>query len=490
MIQEEAQRRSRLQTIREAGINPYPSKAQRNETVMSFLGGFETLNKNGTVVILSGRIRAIRKHGGLTFVNLQDETGNLQVVLMKDSFGEEAYAWFHNVMDVGDFVQVTGSTFVTKKEESSLQAQNVILLTKSLLPLPEKWHGLSDVEVRYRKRYLDLLANPSINNIFRIRALIVKTMREYLDRNGFVEVETPVLQMIPGGASAKPFITHHEALHQDMYLRIAPELFLKRCIVGGFERVYEVARCFRNEGVDHAHNPEFTQIEGYLAYADYQELMTFLERMVVEVIESCGLDPKAVPFQGDVLDFSTPWERITFRDAVLKYAQIDIEDYHSRDEFAAIAIKLGVPVDKSDGQMTIVDNIYKHFVRPNVLQPTFIHDHPVEISPLAKRKESDPRYAEMFQLIFGKGQENMKAYSELNDPIDQEARFAEQDQARKGGDENAQFGDLDFVEALKYGMPPTAGFGIGIDRLTALLTDSHSIKEVILFPALRQQMEE
>ena len=282
-------------------------------------------------------------------------------------------------------------------------------------------------------------------------------------------------------------MTHHNALELDMYLRIAPELYLKRCIVGGYERVYEMARCFRNEGVDHLHNPEFTQVEGYAAYMDYEELMNFLEGMMIEVLKACGLHPSAVPFQGDTLDFSTPWPRVKFRDVILEHTNIDIDAFKTRDDIAKAAIKNGVPVQPTDSQMTIVDNIYKTHVRPKIIQPTYLIDYPAEISPLAKRKASNPRVVEMFQLVYGRGVENIKAFSELNDPIDQEFRFKEQEASRAKGDEEAQFGDEDFVTALKHGMPPTAGFGMGIDRLMMLLTDSHSLKEVILFPTLRPE---
>jgi lysyl-tRNA synthetase, class II len=490
MIGEEAQRRARLQKLREAGHNPYPSCSERDLTTVEFLAQFDALEKSKEPKRLVGRVRAFRKHGGLTFMKIQDGAGSLQIVIMKDIVGEEQYAWLHQTTDVGDFVQVSGVPFVTKKGENSLQADEVKIISKALLPLPEKWHGLSDVEIRYRKRHLDLIANEHVRAIFKTRAKVLSTIRAYLDRHECMEVETPVLQAVPGGASARPFITHHNALDIDMYLRIAPELFLKRCVAGGYERVYEVARCFRNEGIDHAHNPEFTQVECYVAYMDYQELMVFVEKMVIEVIEACGLDAEKLAFKDMELNFKAPWQRMTFRDAVLKYAEIDIEEYEDRDMLAKVAMKKGVPVEKTDSLMSVLDNIYKHFVRPAIEQPTYIYDYPASITPLAKRKAEDPRYAEMFQLVFGKGEENIKAFSELNDPIDQEERFNEQTAAREAGDEEAQFGDDDFVEVLKNGMPPTAGFGIGIDRLVAMLTNSHSIKEVILFPTLRPEREE
>jgi lysyl-tRNA synthetase, class II len=487
MINEEKDRRDRLQKLIDAGVNPYPAQSTKTHSSEEFMDSFDDLLKSQKETTLSGRAKTIRKHGGLAFVNLLDDGSEVQLVLRKDNMGEEKYNFFHETSDMGDFFEATGVAYVTKKGQNSLDVTDIKILTKTLLPLPEKFHGLTDIEMRYRKRYLDLIANQDVRKKFETRAIILKTMRDYLDKNGFLEVETPILQAIPGGANAKPFKTHHNALDTEMYLRIAPELHLKRCVVGGLDRVYEVARCFRNEGIDHAHNPEFTQIEGYAAYMDYEELMTFFENMLTEVIEAVGLDVKAVPFQGHTLDFSTPLPRKTFNELMLEHAKMKVEDYESREEVAKFAMENKIQVDKTDSKTTLLDNIYKHFVRPNIIQPIYLIDHPVEMTPLAKRKESDPRHAEMFQLLYGGGVENVKAFSELNDPIDQEGRFNEQDEARESGDEEAQFSDHDFVDALKHGMPPTAGFGVGIDRLTATLTDSHSLKEVILFPTLKPE---
>lgn len=485
MIEEELVRRGRLERLRQSGVDPYPARASRTHTVKEFLSAFDALMASKDVVRVTGRMRTIRKHGGLTFMQLEDGSGVTQLALRRDHVGEETYAAFHDTADMGDFVEASGTAFTTKTGQQTLDVSAYRIITKALLPMPEKWHGLSDTEIRYRQRYLDLLANEQVRSIFLTRAAIVRTIRAFLDRNGFLEVDTPVLQAIPGGASAKPFITHHNALDADMYLRIAPELYLKRCLVGGFERVYEVARCFRNEGIDHSHNPEFTQVEGYVAYMDYEGLMNMLEELVREIIVACGLNPAAVPFKGESLDFSVAWPRVKFRDAILSRTNLDIEKFPERDAIAKEAVKLGVPVAPTDSHTTIIDNIYKHHVRPNIVQPTYLIDYPVEISPLAKRKTDDPRYVEMFQLVYGGGVENIKAFSELNDPIDQEDRFRQQMEARDKGDEEAQFGDDDYVTALKHGMPPTAGFGIGIDRLAATLTDSHNLKEVILFPTLK-----
>jgi lysyl-tRNA synthetase class 2 len=486
MIDEEAVRRGRLDKLRASGIDPYPARSERTHDVREFLKSFDALAEAGTPVSLCGRVKTKRKHGGLTFCQFEDGSGIVQIAFRKDKLGEDGYAFLHETLDNGDLLEVRGTAFRTKAGEQTLDTQQYRMLAKTLLPLPEKWHGLSDVETRYREREIDLIANKHVRNIFSTRAAILRSMRSYLDEHGFLEVETPVLQSVPGGASAKPFMTHHNALDADMYLRIAPELYLKRCVVGGLERVYEVARCFRNEGIDHAHNPEFTQIEGYAAYMDYVQLMTFIEAMLQHVIRSCGLDPAAVPFQGQMLDFSKI-TRQTFRDAVLAHAKIDIETLTSRDAASKAAVKMGVPVQPSDGISTIIDNIYKHHVRPKIVQPTYLMDYPAEMTPLAKRKTENPGYVEMFQLVYGGGVENVKAFTELNDPIDQEQRFAEQESARERGDEEAQFGDKEYVRALKHGLPPTAGFGIGIDRLTATLTDSHNLKEVILFPTLRPE---
>lgn len=490
MIEEEAARRARGELLRQRGIDPYPAKCERSLRVGDFIADFEEYKKSQSVETLVGRIITLRKHGGLTFLTVEEDSHRLQFVIRKDGVGEEEYKFFHETTDLGDFIQAAGTAFVTKKEEKSLDVQSFRIIAKTLLPMPEKWHGLADVEVRYRQRHLDLLANPGVRNIFRVRATIIQTIRNFLDSRGFLQVETPVLQAIPGGANAAPFTTHHNALDIDLYLRIAPELYLKRCVVGGLDRVYEVARCFRNEGIDHSHNPEFTQIEGYIAYMDYEELMDLLEELVKEVVQEAGLDLAKVPFKTHELDFAKDFARISFRDAMLKYANIDIETLKNREAAAKIAIKNGVPVETKQGLGTIIDNIYKHLVRPKIIQPTFIYDYPAQLSPLAKKKADDPRYVEMFQLVYGAGEENLKSFSELNDPLDQEERFLEQQAAREAGDEEAQFADEDYVKALKHGLPPTAGFGIGIDRLTALLTNSHNIKEVILFPTLRPNNQE
>jgi len=486
-IEESAVRLERLHALVADGINPFPSASARTATVAMTLGRFDELVASGEAVTLTGRLRSVRGHGGAAFADLEDGSGKIQIHCKQDVLGAARYELFSTRLDIGDFLQVTGKAFLTRRGEKSLEAADLQILTKSLHPLPDKWHGLSDTEIRYRKRYLDLLANPEVRQIFRQRSLIVQAIRDFFHREGFMEVETPILQPIAGGATARPFITHHNALDIDLYLRIAPELYLKRLIVGGFERVFEVARCFRNEGIDHSHNPEFTQVEFYQAYADYRDLMSLTERLLPEIVaKACG-GKTSVTYEGHTVDFTAPYPRITFRDALLEYGGFDIEDYPDRAALAKLAESHGVPVETKDDRGSILDNLYKKFVRAKIINPTFVIDQPVEHSPLAKRRADDPRYVERFQLVLGAGVELVNAFSELNDPIDQRARFEEQEKLREKGDEEAQHLDEDFIEALSVGMPPTAGFGMGIDRLTAVLTGSHNLKEVILFPTLRPQ---
>jgi lysyl-tRNA synthetase class 2 len=356
------------------------------------------------------------------------------------------------------------------------------------LPLPEKWHGLTDTEVRYRKRYLDLLANPEVREIFAKRTLVVKTIRDFLDNEGFAEVETPILQPLAGGAAAKPFVTHHNALNFDMYLRVAPELYLKRLIVGGYEKVYEIARCFRNEGIDHSHNPEFTQVEFYWAYADYEDLMRMAERLLLAILEKTNKGSAKLEAEGTVLDFTPPFKRISLKEIVIDKTGIDIDEFNTEEKLRAAIKKRGLRVDVGNtyGYGETVEAIYKEYCRDTIVQPTFLTDYPAEMIPLAKRKKNDSTKIATFQLVV-KGMEVCKAYNELNDPIDQAERFKEQDKLRAKGAEEAQETDNDFIEALSYGMPPTAGFGMGIERLCLLLTGVHSVKETILFPTLRPE---
>lgn len=486
MFEERATRLERLQKIKAAGVNPYPSAVKRTHLSREVLNFFDELVKDESVVYLAGRIRSIRRHGRASFIHIEDSEGQIQLFFQSDAVGDANYEFFLDTLDIGDFIQASGVLFLTKTQEKTLRVRDLKIIAKALLPLPEKWHGLADIEIRFRKRYLDLVANPSVREIFKRRSLIIHLLRKFFDDRGFLEVETPVLHPIPGGALAKPFITHHNALDIDLYLRIAPELYLKRLIAGGFEKVYEIARCFRNEGIDAQHNPEFTQIEFYQAYANYNDLMKLTEELMPFLLSGLGLGLK-IKYNGQEIDFTPPYPRLIFRDALMKYAKIDIENYQDTATLLRAAKELGCEIKATVPRGKIIDELYKTFVRPQIWQPTFLINHPVELSPLAKKMESDHRYAERFQLVVGGGLELNNAFSELNDPIDQKERFEEQEEAHAAGEEEVQRMDEDFIESLEHGMPPTAGFGMGIDRLAALLTDSHNIKEVILFPTLRPE---
>ncbi len=477
---ERAVRLQRLQELRAAGVHAFPHTAARTHTTEQFLAAFHTPALTAT---LAGRLRALRRHGGSTFADLEDSTGRLQVFFSSRDL-PDVYDVLVERLDIGDFVQVTGTPFTTKAGQQSLQSTAVTLLAKALRPLPDKVHGLTDTEQRYRQRELDLLANAESRSVARSRSAMLQALREGFNEAGFLEVETPVLQSIAGGATAKPFTTHHNALNLDLYLRVAPELYLKRLIIGGIERVYEVARCFRNEGISPQHNPEFTQIEFYAAYWDYRQMMAFCEQLLVQVVTRVR---GSLQFEvdGKLLDFTAPLPRVSYVAAIRDATGVDVLEADAETLYAA-AKRLGADVAKNDGRGKLIDTLWKTAVRPNVHRPTFIVDYPVELSPLAKRKADDPRVVEVFQLVVA-GAEVIKAFTELNDPLDQAQRFAEQDALRDAGDEEAQGTDPTFVEALEYGMPPTAGAGIGIDRLAAILTGSHSLKEVILFPTLRPE---
>lgn len=472
-------RHHKLQELETAGHPGYPAHSERTHMVAEALAAAE-----GTMVTIAGRMYTKRDMGKIAFAHVQDASGRMQVALKKEEIDETLFSLFVKKIDAGDIVQFTGERFVTQKGEQSVLVKSWKLLSKSLLPLPEKWHGLSDVETRYRQRYLDLIANPDSMRIAMMRSNLVKALRNYFDALGFYEVETPVLQTLYGGALAKPFITHHNALDIPLYLRIAPELYLKRLIVGGFEKVYEIAKCFRNEGIDHNHNPEFTQIEFYWAYADYTMLMDLMEDLVPKLITAAGL-PLKFTTNGQEVDFTPPYARVSMRDLVKQYAKIDIEDYPDKASMLKKALELGVEVDDTLDRGTLVDEIYKKYARPYIVNPIFMIDHPVELSPLAKRKPDAPQYVERFQLLCVGGNELCNAFTELNDPIDQEARFKEQVENKEAGNEESMPYDEDFITALKHGMPPTGGLGMGIDRLIKLLSDSQNLKEVILFPTLK-----
>lgn len=479
-------RLARLTVIRDAGINPYPAEGKRTHTAEQFVAVFRDLLKSEQSVTVVGRILIIRKHGGMTFLSLEDGTGRIQIAVKKDDIGEAAYQEFHSRFDRGDFLQVTGVAYLTKTEEPTVLAQSYHLLSKALLPLPEKFHGLTDTEVRYRKRYLDLASNPEVRHIFKMRAAVVRAIREELNDEGFMEVDTPILQPIAGGAEAKPFVTHHNALNMDMYLRIAPELYLKRLLVGGFEKVFEIARCFRNEGISFQHNPEFTQVEGYIAYAGLEELIDHLERLVSACVKAATGGETKVKSEEDVLDFSSPIPRAEFYDLVLSKTGIDLHEHNTEESLRQEMKKHHFEEEGIVGFGGLADELWKKEVRPSIVQPTFVMHYPAAMKPLAKRSADDAELSSNVQMVV-KGQEILNAFSELNDPLEQRERFMEQEQLRERGREEAFSIDEDYLEALETAMPPAAGYGMGIDRLCAILAGTHNIKEVILFPTLKNE---
>lgn len=491
MTQEEIVRRERLEKMKTQGQDPYPSGSNRTHMLQEVMSGFEEFLANQTSVVCDGRVRLIRKHGGLTFVQLQDASRMMQLALHKDQIGEETYEQFHEFVDVGDIVEVTGVVFNTKKGEPTIDVKAFRIMAKSLMPLPEKFHGLTDVESRYRERELDLIMNADVRNRFIARSKVVSSMRHFLDDHAFMEVETPMLQPIPGGASAKPFITHHNALDADLYLRIAPELYLKRLIVGGFEKIYEIGRCFRNEGIDYAHNPEFTMLELYWAFADTESFISLLEDLLMTVIHD-AIDPLEDSLKNPEIQFVAPFPRITFREAILEASGIDIDRTLEPEGLITLCKEkqLGVDFTGCIGMGEYFDALWKHTARPKIVQPTWVFDYPTDLKPLTKAKESDPSKSACMQLVI-QGAEVVNAYyNELNNPIDQRNRFEEQQSLREKGSEEAQWMDEAFLNALEHGMPPTSGVGIGIDRLVAFLTNASNLKEVILFPTLKPKSVE
>ncbi|MEK9135341.1 MAG: lysine--tRNA ligase [Patescibacteria group bacterium] len=475
-------RLEKLKAIEKTGVLAYPEKTKRTHTISETLEDFAKLIKEEKEIILAGRIKSQRGHGGVTFLDIEDGSGKIQGLIKKDRVGEQSYQFFLDNFDIGDFVELRGILFTTKSGEKTLEAADYKILAKSLLPLPEKWHGLQDVEERFRKRYLDLIMNPEIREKFKLRSKIVKEVREFLEENGFLEVETPILQPLYGGATARPFKTHLNALDVDLYLRISPELYLKRLLVGGFEKVYEIGKCFRNEGLDRQHNPDFTMLEFYWAYADYKDLMIFAEELFSILLKKIFKSTK-INYQGKEIDFKTPWPRVEYNVLFKKYTKIDLDEINTEALREKAKEMLGIVVKGEKAE--IADEIYKKFCRPKIWQPTFIINHPLGSAPLAKQLERTPEKLARFQMVVAEGIELVNAFSELNNPIEQRKRFEGQEKILKAGFDEAQRLDEDFIEVLEYGMPPTAGFGMGIDRLVALLTDSHSLREVILFPTMR-----
>ncbi len=482
-----AVRRHKLDELKKKGIDPFASRFMVSHGLGEIVASFGEIDpgaETDLTATVAGRIFAFRRHGKASFVVLGDDSGRIQLYLGQDKLGDEPYELFSS-FDIGDIVGVTGKVFKTRRGELSIMVEGFSLLTKSLRPLPEKWHGLKDVEKRHRERYVDLLVNPQVKEIFIKRSLITKAIRRFLDSRGFLEVETPMLQSIPGGATARPFVTHHNALDIDLYLRIAPELYLKRLLVGGFERVYEMNRNFRNEGMSARHNPEFSMLEVYQAYADYHDMMELTQSLIKSVATEV-LGGASVDFEGDMIDFEKEFTKYTMLEAIEEFAGLKLSYDMDLSDLRRIAKEKGVEIDDSFGQGKIIAEIFEKLVEGKIVQPTFILDYPVEITPLAKLKKGDPNVVERFELIVA-GREIANAFSELTDPIEQRIRF-ERQQAEK--DEEAHRMDEDFVKALEYGMPPAGGLGIGVDRLVMLLTDSHSIQEVILFPQMRPKSKD
>jgi len=474
-------RREKLKELDDCGRNPFKiTKFDGQVHAQEIKDNYEKYD--GQTVTVAGRVMSKRRMGKIGFAHLQDLTGKIQLVVKKDTLGEDEYEFFKK-LDIGDIVGATGSIFTTDAGEISVATEKMTILSKSLLPLPEKFHGLQDPDLRYRQRYVDLIMNEDVKNTFIKRSKIVRSIREYLDGQGFLEVDTPMLNTIPGGAAARPFITHHNALDIDMYMRIATELHLKRLIVGGMERVYEMGRIFRNEGMDIRHNPEFTTIEIYQAYTDYHGMMDLTENLIRNAAKAIGCGDK-IMYQGTEIDLSH-FERITMIDSIKKYAGIDFNEIKTDEEAQKIAKDLGIELEPAKSTRgDIISLVFEEKVEEKLIQPTFITDYPVEISPLAKRKPDQPELTERFEL-FITAREIGNAFSELNDPIDQRERFKAQVALRDAGDDEASMMDEDFLTALEYGMPPTGGVGIGIDRLVMLLTDSYSIRDVLLFPTMK-----
>lgn len=482
-------RLDKLDRLVEAGVNPYPNSFHRTHSNIQAVQNLKTAEEDGNeppIVTVAGRVVSRRDMGKLSFIDLRDGDGKIQLFCGKKNLDEISNIIL-NSLDIGDNIGATGSLMRTRAGEASVSVTQIQMLSKSLQPLPEKWHGLQDTEKRHRQRYLDLIANPDVKNTFRSRAKIISEIRRYLDSHGFLEVETPVLQSLACGAAARPFVTHHNALQQDMYLRIALELYLKRLIVGGFDGVYEIGRIFRNEGISLKHNPEFTMLECYKAYADYRDMMTVVEEMVSGIVYSLTGD--LTVNHGDLtLRFEPPWPRIDFREALLKHSGIDFLDYPDTASLRAKMKEIGMEADEAKDKDRLIDELHSHYVEPHLVQPCFLVDYPTEMSPLAKTKPGEPRIVERFEA-FAAGMEIANAFSELNDPLEQERRFSSQ--LEKGvcapQVDDTETIDEDFLTALEYGMPPTGGLGVGIDRLIMLLTGHRSIREVILFPTLKDK---
>lgn len=475
-------RHTKMNTLREMGIDPFGGPFKATHQTTEIVDNFEALEE--TTAILAGRVMSKRGHGKVIFMDLRDFSGKVQIYSKIDVLGEEQFALLE-LVDVGDFIGVEGDVFRTQRGEISIRAKKVTFLSKSLHPLPEKWHGLKDVEMRYRQRYVDLIVNPDVKQSFINRSKIVAGIREYLNENGFLEVETPTMHQIPGGANARPFITHHNALDIDLYMRIALELYLKRLIVGGIDKVYEIGRVYRNEGIDMKHNPEFTLLELYEAYSDFEGMMELTENMIAHVTKKV-LGTTLINYQGTEIEMAPNWNRMTMTESVKKYSGVDFAELADDAAAHAIAKERGMECEPHFTKGQILAVFFDAYVEDKLIQPTFITEYPIEISPLAKKCDYNPLMTYRFEA-FVYGRELANAFSELNDPIDQKERFMQQVAEREHGDDEAQRMDQDYINAMEYGMPPTGGLGIGIDRLVMFLTDAASIRDVLLFPAMRPQ---
>lgn len=478
-----AERIKKIRILEEAGMDPYPVSAHTKKSIANIRKEYKTLEKAKKSLWVAGRVFSLRGQGAIMFVTINDGTDAYQVMLRKDEMKAERFQLFKDTVDIGDYIECRGTVFTTKRKEQTVLAKDWTMLTKSLRSLPDKWHGLQDVEERFRKRYLDTLMSEESKERFIVRSKLLGELRAVLNEHEYMEVETPMLQHMAGGASALPFVTHHNALDIDLYLRIAPELYLKKLLVGGFPKVYEIGRNFRNEGIDVTHNPEFTMLEFYESYSDAKTQMVFVEKMFKRIVKNIT-KKTSLSYDGKTISFTKKFTQVKFYDLLKRYALIGDPGNATKEELALKATQLGVEVDDGDSREKIMDNIYKKTCRPKLIQPTFITNYPLNYLPLAKKNPDAEGVVDAFQLIVG-GVEIVKAFSELNDPLDQAQRFKEQDKKLREGDAEAQASDVDFIETLEHGMPPAGGVGVGIDRLAMLLTDSKNIKEVILFPTMR-----
>ena len=485
-----SERKQKLEELRKLGVDVYPRNFSITHVISQIREKYGTLKaeeKTEETVSLAGRIMSLRGMGKASFAHIKDQTGKLQIYIREDVLGERNYQIFRK-FDIGDFIGVTGKVFSTKTGELSIQVENLTLLAKSLRPLPEKWHGLKDIETRYRQRYIDLVVNEQVKDVFCTRSLIIKAMRKFLDNLGFLEVETPMMQSIVGGAIAKPFLTHHQALDMELYLRISPELFLKRLVVGGLEKVYEVNRSFRNEGVSTRHNPEFTMLEVYQAYSDYNGMMDLCQKMIMSIAKEV-LGKEDFAYQKNKISLGRiPWQSFSLYELLEKHTGLDFTNIHGLSEIRKVADKLDVKYKKDSPKHKILDHIFETYVQKKLIQPTFVLDYPTEFSPLAKAKKDNPELVERFELFIG-GEELANAYSELNDPVEQRRRMEKQIEERDINQEREIAVDEDYLRALEYGLPPCGGLGVGVDRLVMVFTNSNSIRDVILFPQMRKEAE-